>query len=736
MCRYFQESGRTVHLVVDDAHRAQDALTGGLLGALIENAPETLRIILVGTSLLEVSMSRMLLTDPGAMVGTDTLGFTAAEVETLVTRESSTLPPADVIRHTQGWPIAVRLMLVGGVAPDGALESQPSMDNRLHDYVQRHVLGALPADLATFILHTTICTDIGPELAAELSGRDDAADLLEHCATHGLFLDRYERSVGPAYRWNLVFARQCTALLGADDPALLRELHQKAAEVLTATEPLRAVSHFLRAERPEDAVRTLLFHWVRLVVGTEAPAVELLCARLPDPYADDPRVLLVRACAQDVLGQHTMARTLFARASSRLAAEPGLEGSAEVMMLARLFLIDDRADAAEASAQVRRLLESSVALGTSDRAALLYVVGWAELRHRMNPTVVAEFLETAAVEAEASGNTVLRRRALGQLVLARAWAGHMRQAQAVLRRVGDDDEELAVPWIYYAGGGRATGEGWVQYWAGDLDAAYDSFFQVIASGSARTSFGGVARMMLAAAAAGSRDPRRCRRAAAELQTMANGQAQGVLWSAFRDTAIALLEEAAGHRDRAMAIARHYLEVPDLPFVGVALSGILRRTGDLPAALHILQRQRAYAEVSYIAVATRVTAALLQEKRGDAAVAHELCEAALDIAAAEGIRLPFCDGDLSVRRLLTAHIVRSTAHEAFIAECLTQPRGDSMLDQLSERESAVFALLQTAKTLSEIGEDLGVSVNTIKSHQRAIYRKLEVSSRREVRLLVP
>jgi len=41
-------------------------------------------------------------------------------------------------------------------------------------------------------------------------------------------------------------------------------------------------------------------------------------------------------------------------------------------------------------------------------------------------------------------------------------------------------------------------------------------------------------------------------------------------------------------------------------------------------------------------------------------------------------------------------------------------------------------LQTAKTLTEIGDDLGVSVNTVKSHQRSIYRKLGVSSRREVR----
>ncbi|WP_419719553.1 LuxR C-terminal-related transcriptional regulator [Microbacterium oxydans] len=42
----------------------------------------------------------------------------------------------------------------------------------------------------------------------------------------------------------------------------------------------------------------------------------------------------------------------------------------------------------------------------------------------------------------------------------------------------------------------------------------------------------------------------------------------------------------------------------------------------------------------------------------------------------------------------------------------------------------FQQLQTARTLHEIARELAVSINTVKTHQRAIYRKLGVSSRRE------
>ncbi|QNA94148.1 helix-turn-helix transcriptional regulator [Microbacterium sp. Se63.02b] len=53
-----------------------------------------------------------------------------------------------------------------------------------------------------------------------------------------------------------------------------------------------------------------------------------------------------------------------------------------------------------------------------------------------------------------------------------------------------------------------------------------------------------------------------------------------------------------------------------------------------------------------------------------------------------------------------------------------------MDALSDREREVFQQLQTARTLHEIAGELSVSINTVKTHQRAIYRKLGVSSRRE------
>jgi LuxR family maltose regulon positive regulatory protein len=49
--------------------------------------------------------------------------------------------------------------------------------------------------------------------------------------------------------------------------------------------------------------------------------------------------------------------------------------------------------------------------------------------------------------------------------------------------------------------------------------------------------------------------------------------------------------------------------------------------------------------------------------------------------------------------------------------------------LSERELTVLSMLPSLLSLEDIARDLSVSVNTVKSHVRAVYRKLGVSSRR-------
>jgi LuxR family maltose regulon positive regulatory protein len=59
-----------------------------------------------------------------------------------------------------------------------------------------------------------------------------------------------------------------------------------------------------------------------------------------------------------------------------------------------------------------------------------------------------------------------------------------------------------------------------------------------------------------------------------------------------------------------------------------------------------------------------------------------------------------------------------------------PSAPDPTDGLTEREQALLAELPSMRTADEIAHTMFVSVNTVKTHLRGIYRKLGVSHRRD------
>jgi LuxR family maltose regulon positive regulatory protein len=64
--------------------------------------------------------------------------------------------------------------------------------------------------------------------------------------------------------------------------------------------------------------------------------------------------------------------------------------------------------------------------------------------------------------------------------------------------------------------------------------------------------------------------------------------------------------------------------------------------------------------------------------------------------------------------------------------VTQAQGSGMGvgEELTAREQAVLGLLTSGLSAREIGDELGVSRNTIKTHTKSLYRKLGATGRRE------
>jgi LuxR family maltose regulon positive regulatory protein len=127
--------------------------------------------------------------------------------------------------------------------------------------------------------------------------------------------------------------------------------------------------------------------------------------------------------------------------------------------------------------------------------------------------------------------------------------------------------------------------------------------------------------------------------------------------------------------------------------------------------------------------------LLGSASGDETIAMDRLEDALAAAAPWSLRRPFLTGVPELRDLLDRRIERGTLAPAFALDLLertTAGTGRSrraLVDPLTDREQTVLRYLTSTLTTAEIATELYVSINTVKTHQRTVYRKLAVASRR-------
>ena len=75
----------------------------------------------------------------------------------------------------------------------------------------------------------------------------------------------------------------------------------------------------------------------------------------------------------------------------------------------------------------------------------------------------------------------------------------------------------------------------------------------------------------------------------------------------------------------------------------------------------------------------------------------------------------------------ASVLALLEHIVPLAESATE---STLVDPLTDREVVVLRYLASRLTTSEIADELYVSVNTVRTHAKAVYRKLAVTSRQD------
>lgn len=131
-------------------------------------------------------------------------------------------------------------------------------------------------------------------------------------------------------------------------------------------------------------------------------------------------------------------------------------------------------------------------------------------------------------------------------------------------------------------------------------------------------------------------------------------------------------------------------------------------------------------------------AIVQDEVGEPAAAHSALERALELAEPDHVLSPFLVDPIP--ELLEAHARQRTTYGELISEILdllaglasfsSPPAGETLGEPLTESEIRVLRLLATDLSKREIGNELFVSVNTVKTHVKHLYAKLDVQTRRQ------
>jgi len=713
-----ETSDAPVHLVLDDVHELPTSSLRSVLSPVMRYRPQALRVVLISRYDAVLPLHRLRLRGELNEVRSDRLSFTVDEVGSLAAHAQVPVDAATVERlHTVtgGWPVAVRLALAAPAtaALGDRLTRVQDAAVPLTGYLVEEVLDALPGSLRAFVLRATVAGTVDPVLADALV--PDGARALEECVHRGLFLSARASADGPAqYVWHALFAAHARMTYERTDPAGAAQAHQVVAAHVRVADPAAAVTHALAGGDPALGVEILAERWPDLLVRGDAQLVDRLVASIPVAVADSPDLQVALAAA----------RAYLAAPVGRDAAVGPAAGA--VRELVQLFVGDHRPALADALVAGRELLDAGP-LPPATRALALYLLGRAEVQEGAHCAEAIDLLREGAALAGAHRWPAVRVGCLAESSLALLRTGEMAAAEE--RATEALVEARRHGWHRASVTGTAClTQGIAAYWRDDLTSGVAHLDDAIAAtSSTRPDVALHAAVVLAMAALAAGDAAVLARAHVLLDAAPDAL---VLPSTLPDLLGVLHAhelDVRGDVDAALRDLRSLPAAPRDPTARCWEADLLLRADDPHGARSALAALPAQRERHVDVLALLVEARLAT---GDDA--HALLERALDAGEAAGVVRPFLQEPL--RTLLLDHLAWNGAHDTFVVRALARivsaPRLTRAAWDLTARERDVLACLRSPMTAEEIAGSLFVSVNTVKTHQRAVYRKLGVEGRRE------
>lgn len=721
-----EELPEPIRLVIDDVHEIVGHRAHRGLRDLVRHPVLGLTVVLSSRFDPPIGLDRLRLDGRLGEVRADRLAFGVEDAIRFF--EAAAVPltaddAATLVERTEGWIAALRLValsLQNTAETSAAVADFAGDDRAVADYLVDEVLSTLDDRERRVLEAACLCPSVSVHLARALTGGDEVAEVLDRLeTTTGMVTAVDRRRV--QYHAHELLRSHVLARLRRSHPERLRTMHQRAAVWFEAhDEPAEAVrfaaaagdvagtTSLIRA-RGGELVAAGRFvelgeaaHLLRSHDDAAVPAV-LALGVLEDGGPDradellraadraDPEIALVRSMVQ--------ARRDQSRADvegPRSAIVPEKVDSAALRALAL---------ASRANAHAKIAPGDAVADG---QAAVELARGrwpWAEIQARAALTLAhaaADRLPVAVEHAHGVLELAARHRwqhtpwsagALVVLALTDAMAGRPEQALA-----GVAAAETLEPAHREHRNVLTAVRGLAEYDNGRLREAW----QLLRAARAQAIAEDLGLRQIAFAALLEQQ--------AALGLGRVREAQEVVG--------AVTAQLQGTGDGAVLLARQRWATTGDPRVRGTLAPVL--DGSRPCASPVA------------AIDARLLDAEIALAAGQQPLVRRRLREAVRRAAQQGVVRPLAAASPGLLERLERDRGGFGEHDHVVDRVLSLAHNRSLgpVPALTEREHDVLELLPTMRSMAEIAEDLSVSINTVKSHQRSIYHKLDADSRRE------
>lgn len=738
-------------LVLDDIHhlRSAEALAG--LETLLADAPPALHVVLTSRRDPRIGLHRLRLSGRLTEIRAANLEFTTDEAGKLLQEAGVSVADTDVARlheRTEGWATGLRLAalsLARHPSPEQFVAEFAGSERTVADYLLGEVLLSQPAEVRDLLLRTCILDRVNGELADLLTGRKDGHRLLHELAEANALVVAVD--VGrTSFRYHQLLLDLLRLDLRRELPGEIEGLHGRAARwYADRGEAIEATRHARRAGDWDLACELLGRHWVQLLLDGEESTLTSLLDGLPEGLAAaDAEVATMLAADRLRHAEWGEADAWLDSARRTIGAVP-----------------EDRRTRAEAALATVQLFRARQVGGVED------VVDEAD-------GAVEVYLNTAE-----QGGADLGALAVLNLGIAKAWTFRFEGAERDLERALVLGRSIGRPYVEI---GCLTALGNVATLTERIELGEKRLRDAIAVaervGWTTHPLVGAAYMGLASTlldrgmlAEGEQWLDRAdgilTRAPEPPASVGLRHAQGMLAMGRGrfDDALAAFQE--GERLVGVLHAPHVLASLERPWQLRARLGL----GDIETVREALADAPATAEWCNLAARLHLVAgepeealtalapvhagaaeaihvnfnieawlldALAHRVLGDRSATVRSTEKALALAEPDGrcgmvLTIP------GVQELLREHPVHQTAHAShlrLLCDLLAGVEPESAVtpttleEPLKERELAVLRFLSTNLTAGEIGNELFLSVHTVKTHMRKLYAKLGVHTRAE------